>query len=487
MNPTSPRLYGLPKIHKPSIPIRPVVSYVNVPTQKIATALNDTFRSLIKFQPTYSVINSLQFIEKVKNIRIPHNATLTSFDVTSLFTNIPISDTLAIIEDTLFKNKINPTIITEVLASFKCCTSQNYFNFNNSFYSQTQGVPMGSPLSPLLAEIFMNHFETQLLHSNHPLVKYVHTWYRYVDDVFCIWSGTQRQLNQFLNHINSLFPTIKFTLETEQENSINFLDLTILKTSNRLEFSIYRKPTQTDCIIPASSQHPLSHKHAALHSMIHRLIKTPLSPPNYNNELNIIKQIALNNGYPLSLVQNILKNKIRKHSLSLIFPIIPTQKQPSYSKLLFTGEASINISKVIMPATDSKIAFYTHNSLAKSLINSKNKIEPLSKSGGYRLNCATCNKFYIGQTGRNFFTRFREHKREIEKDDCKSSFAEHLKDENHFCNFDNNFKILHSLHKCKKLDTLEIIEIKRSMNTDSTNLLNDILNIGHSTLFHFVK
>ena len=487
MNPISPRLYGLPKIHKPSTPIRPVVSYVNAPTQKVAKTLNNLFRSLTNFKPLYSVINSMDFISKVKNTPIPHNATLASFDVTSLFTNIPIPETIEIIKDILHQNKINPAISTELLSSFKLCVSQNYFKFNNKFYSQSQGVPMGSPLSPLLAEIFMNYFETQFLHSKIPLIKYIHSWYRYVDDVFCIWTGTHRQLHQLLHHLNSVYPTIQFTLEVEHNNSINFLDLTISKSQNNLVFDIYRKPTQTDSIIHATSQHPLSHKHAALHSLIYRLIKTPLSPSNYNKELNTIKQIAFNNGYSPSLVNNILENKIKKHTLSLIYPNIKIKDTLSYSKLLFTGQQSIEISKLISSSTQSKIAFYTQNSLAQSLTNKKYSIEPLNKSGVYRLNCASCSKFYIGQTGRNFATRFREHHREIDKDDCKSSFADHLKSESHFCNFNENFNILHSIHKSKKLDTLEFIEIKRALNTDSSNLLNDILNIGHSPIVNIIK
>ncbi|CAG9828424.1 unnamed protein product [Diabrotica balteata] len=132
---------------------------------------------------------------------------------------------------------------------------------------------MGNPLSPLLSDIFMDHLETKI--SKHPVLKQFLYWWRYVDDVLECFTGTNRQLDQFLSHI-------EFTRETEQNQSINFLDIKIIRLKNKHDFSIFHKPTHTDTTIHNSSSHTT---------------QIPMSNYNFETELNIIKQIAVNNGY----------------------------------------------------------------------------------------------------------------------------------------------------------------------------------------------
>ena len=76
----------------------------------------------------------------------------------------------------------------EIYSALEICIRQNYFKFNNTIYSQLNGLPMGSPLSPLLSEIFIDFLENQIF-TNNPITKNVLHWARYVDDVFCIWAG----------------------------------------------------------------------------------------------------------------------------------------------------------------------------------------------------------------------------------------------------------------------------------------------------------
>ena len=172
---------------------------------------------------------------------------------------------------------------------------------------------MGSPLSPLLAEIFMDNLEQTLL--THKLNKYIQYYYRYVDDIIICWTGTQRQLTQFLYYANSIHNNINFTLEIETDNKLNFLDLTIERLNNRHCFSVFRKPTFTDTIINRKSHHPWSHKLAAFHSMIHRAVSLPLNKTNFHKEIKQIKKIAINNDYETKLIDGLLKKKLREHTI----------------------------------------------------------------------------------------------------------------------------------------------------------------------------
>lgn len=128
------------------------------------------------------------------------------------------------------------------------------------------------PLSPLLAEVFMALFEETLFKNTSTLLTNIHFWCRYVDDIFCVWTGTDRQLDQFLNLLNNINQIMQFTIEKETNNSINFLDLKIQKDNNKLSYQIYRKLTITDTVIPIDSKHPDETKLAAFNNMIHKLI-----------------------------------------------------------------------------------------------------------------------------------------------------------------------------------------------------------------------
>ena len=187
-------------------------------------------------------------------------------------------------------------------------------------------------------------------------------WHRYVDDILCLYNGNTRQITQLHNHINKLHPKLKFTLETETNNSLNFLDITITKLDNTHNFKIYRKPTTTVSVIHNTSNHPIQHKHAAFHSMINRLTRIPMKDNDYNNELNIIKYIAQENGYNPEIIDRILKNN--KHRQTL------------------------NTQKTLTP--HNKYITLTYHNQNTQKIATKFKKLKYNMIGVYKLKCCTC-------------------------------------------------------------------------------------------------
>ena len=136
----------------------------------------------------------------------------------------------------------------------------------------------------------MSRFEDEIFSSEHPLTQHVAYWFRYVDDVLCLWTGSIPQLHEFLAFINGFYPTIKFTPEIGG-STINFLDINISVKNHKHISEIFRKPTHTDLVIDGSSYHPPSHKHSAILSMIHRMISRPLLPDAIAKETNLIRYI----------------------------------------------------------------------------------------------------------------------------------------------------------------------------------------------------
>ena len=168
---------------------------------------------------------------------------------------------------------------------------------------------------------------------------------------------------------------------------------------NKLKFNVYRKPTTTDTVIHNNSRQSWKIKMSPFHSLIHRLLNFPLSTEDYNRELNTIKQIARNNGYRESLIDNMIKNKNRK-ILKKQFYHGNHPKSKNFKLLNYVPRISDNISNKLRKLDCNPISVNKTN-LGKLLVNNKNNITKLHHSGVYRINCQNCEAVYIGQTGRN--------------------------------------------------------------------------------------
>ena len=146
------------------------------------------------------------------------------------------------------------------------CLHNTYFSFQNKFYEQGEGMAMGSPVSPIVANLYMECFERKALTTTSTL----RHWFRFVNDIFVIQQEDQKQ--NFLDHINKIHPAIKFTVEGNQENgTVPFLD-TLVKPErdNSLSITVYRKPTHTDQYLQWDSHHNLTAKYSVISTLTHR-------------------------------------------------------------------------------------------------------------------------------------------------------------------------------------------------------------------------
>ena len=159
----APRFYGPPKIHKPAVPIRPIVSYTNSPLYQLSRYIADILRPYTKLNQQHCK-NSNDFSQFIRQQTIDPDEIMVSFDVESLYTNIPITDALLVIKDllnndTTLQDRTNllPDQISELLEFLLRTT---FFIFNGEFHKQTDGVAMGGPASSIVAEIYMISIET---------------------------------------------------------------------------------------------------------------------------------------------------------------------------------------------------------------------------------------------------------------------------------------------------------------------------------------
>ena len=148
---------------------------------------------------------------------------MVSFDVESLFTNIPLDECIDLAVRYIKEENTDIKLsATELKTLLRFATAQTHFLFKGSFYDQVDGVSMGSPLAPVLANLFMGHNEKEWI-DNYKGSKILF-YRRYVDDNFCVFEREQNAVS-FYNYINSQHPNIRFIMEKEVDNKLAFLDV----------------------------------------------------------------------------------------------------------------------------------------------------------------------------------------------------------------------------------------------------------------------
>ena len=332
-----PKFYGLPKVHKENTPLRPIVSSIGSVSYGVAKEVARIIKSLVG-ATEYHVNNSMEFTEEIEKMKLEEGECLTSYDVSALFTSIPISSALDIInnklqDDTDFHNrtKMSTNNIIELL---DFCLRNTYFIFQGVFYQQIKGAAMGSPVSPIVANIFMEAFEARALATAvHP----PKLWRRYVDDTCVIQDQSHKE--EFLKHINSVDNAIQFTTEeTKEDGSIPFLDTLIIPEKNgTLSVGVYRKPTHTDLYLPWDSNHHLSAKYSVIKTLTHRAHTICSTPEHLATEFKHLEEALGHCKYPSWAIKKIFKTTaFEKREETSAKKNQPTHKEEPYNHSLHT-------------------------------------------------------------------------------------------------------------------------------------------------------
>ena len=434
-----PRLYGLPKVHKQNVPLRPIIDMSTSAFHAVAQWLVELLEPMRKSVCKHSLKNTFDFVDWVKDLNVS-NKVMLSFDVESFFTNVPLLETIEFICQYLTETQADIGVPISCLKELILrCTFNMQFLFNGKYYRQRDGVAMGSPLGPVLADIFLAKLERQSLC---PTITQLELYLRYMDDTFVL-CDSDVNYHKLLNEFNNAHPSIRFTLEIENNNKLPFLDVLLERDElGTLRRSVYRKSTWVGQYTHFNSFVPLRYKRNLVRCLAFRANKI-CSSETLEGELRLIRSVLQDNGYPEPFIKKNLTYKepspdvitARKKSVFLSVPFKGDTPFELLTKKLKTAiEKTYFSARLIMVAE-------TRPAISHSL---KDKLPVQSQSSVLYLFTCTCGARYVGHTTRRLSRRISEHvPAALKKGTVKSvnsSILEHLWQTGHQANSDSAFK-----------------------------------------------
>ena len=441
--PQPPKLYGLPKLHKPGIPMRPIVSFCGSPTYQLSKYLTTilqplTDKSRRKLQSTEN------FIDAIKTVQIPDDYKLVSFDVKSLFTSIPLQLALHCTETAIQQSTVKLPLPTEdIMDLLNICLTSTYFQYNGKHYKQLHGTAMGSPVSVVVAEIVMQHVEERALATCRQTIP---LWLRYVDDTFT--AIHKDEIDAFHDHLNEQNADIQFTKEIEENGKLPFLDCLVSRDNNELRTTVYRKPTHTDRLLDESSYNPTSHKATTIRTLTRRAQLVCDTPDSLRDENKYLERVFMKNNYDADFIRRNIYRPTNADATNQNLTHVTTVTIP------YIKGTSETISRILQPY-NIRVAHKPTTTLRHLLTNVKDRDEPNNRQGAvYKIKCSDCQASYIGETGRNLNTRLTEHKRATRNGDANNHIAVHHQLTNHNIDWDSAQCLTYSTNYFQRL-TLE--------------------------------
>ncbi|XP_068739822.1 uncharacterized protein [Montipora capricornis] len=413
-------------------------------------------------------------LTKIADVNIQDDETMVSFDVVSLFTAIPVGKACDYIrkklEDDLSLYSRTNLDIEDIISLLNFVLSNNFFVYNDTIYKQIHGCAMGSPVSPVVANLCMEEIEKTAINTTTVLPKF---WKRYVDDSFCIIKSDAVAF--FHDSLNSIDQHISFTIEHESNGQLPFLDTLISRDNGKLLVDIYRKPTHTDRYLYFHSHHDRKHKISTAETLLHRALNLPNTQVGKTCETARVCAALHSNGYPKKIAADVIRKKAR--------PPPPTPTPEELVGMFFkwtepTNRRNCAVLPYIKGITEPLTRILKEHNIQVTSRPVKTlqqhfpipKLRPAEDDQCnviYKIPCASCPCSYIGETKRSFTTRRKEHMRNLKHCTKGSNVTKHAWTFNHDIDFNNSKMIDKANNRSRK--TLESWHMAKTVGADNNS------------------
>ena len=282
------RLYGLAKVHKTIIPLRPVLSMPGSPYFNTANVVTDW---LSVIPESKSNCNSKKIADQLKDITLEEGEVLVSFDVVSLYTNVPVMEAIQEAANRLYcgEFKVPPVSKNTFIELLKLASTNVIMSTCDGYYRQKDGLAMGSPPAPCLANIWLFTREPETRDD-------AKSFERYMDDI--IRSIFENRIEEKVQQVNSLHENLQFTVERETDCKLAFIDMMMIRDKQKLSSTWYNKPTDTGLIMNFHALAPKRYKRSVVAGFVHRIYRACSSWEHFHHSLERAKEILEKNQYP---------------------------------------------------------------------------------------------------------------------------------------------------------------------------------------------
>ena len=400
-----------------------------------------------------------------------------SFDIRSLFTNILIHETINIICRTVCSHREFPYTYKS-LHTLLSLFNESIFLFNKKVFKQVDGISMGNPLAPILAEFFMGHFEKEIFDTDHKREFYPTNYFRYVDDILCFFRE-EEHIDAFLMCLNRVHNNIKFTVEKSINNSIPFLDIKLHMDNGVISTEVYRKDTFTGRLLNFKSVVPKTWKDGLINTLVHRAYHLSSTWHNFHKEIETIRNVLIFNDYPNWSLNRVLKRFLNSLYADNNNDNLTTKKEEGnywVIKIPYCGTPSIvlrrKINHILRRLHNKRVKIcFTRTRLRTFFAIKDATASCLRSSVIYKFCCSgDPNIAYVGETGRQLARRINDHI------NTNTAVTQHLQRcqmcDSNFSTILQNFTILDTanddIHRNIK-EALYIKQLKPSLNTQCTS------------------
>ena len=298
------------------------------------------------------------------------------------------------------------------------CTMDNHFLFNGKHFVQHEGFAMGNPLSATMANVFLSFHERKWLNDCPPGFRPL-VYKRYVDYCFLIFKEKEHSY-LFLEYLNKQHANIKFTMEEEENNKLNFIDYSLsilngIDTGIRIITSVFRKLTFTGLGMNFHSDTYFNFKLNNIRTLLHRAFSLSSSWDTFHCEVEFLTKYFLDNAFPRYITEKIIRYFLDKKFSNI--RAITVGKMPFYHKMPFINNYTCRyIKKTFIPflrqcypQVDFNFIFCNTFTI-KSCLRHKERLPMTLESGiVYLYSCGDCNATYIGSSVKALKTRASEH------------------------------------------------------------------------------
>ncbi|XP_041429845.1 uncharacterized protein LOC121397297 [Xenopus laevis] len=334
-HPITPVFYTLPKIHKDSKqpPGRPIVASSDSIFAPLSIYLDKILQPFVIKTRSY-LKDTAQLLGILDTLIVTDETILVTMDIQSLYTSIMHDDGIQAISIVLQDDSEYSYEAKEFfLALLNIVLRDNYFLFQDNFFLQQQGTAMGSNVAPTYANLYMDFFERTYVYTNSDFVEHCQLYRRYIDDIIMLWTGTIESLVAFCDHLNSVVPTIKFTIIHDLLR-INFLDVWIMKKNSGLQTDLYKKETDRNSLLHYTSFHPPALKNNLPKTQFMRVKRVVSEQENEYKRTEEMRKRFSQRGYPKTLLNSCIQD-IREISQN------EQRKQKDTDRLAFVSKFSV--------------------------------------------------------------------------------------------------------------------------------------------------